>query len=121
MILPRFSLCRPSYCSITYFHIFINNLFFQICRVEDIGIAGLVQGTVIHFHRARTVVVHSTGTISASALGKLMHLSVLLTLIFIYHIYFYHIVGRPCNLASHSLFGRIEINGIYFLIPSSKT
>ncbi|XP_020259156.1 uncharacterized protein LOC109835595 isoform X2 [Asparagus officinalis] len=41
----------------------------QICRVEDIGIAGLVRGTVIHFHRARTVVVYSSGTISASALG----------------------------------------------------
>ncbi|KAJ6813534.1 uncharacterized protein M6B38_141930 [Iris pallida] len=41
----------------------------QICRVEDIGVAGLVQGTVIHFHRARTVVVHSSGAISSSGLG----------------------------------------------------
>ncbi|KAJ6816000.1 uncharacterized protein M6B38_419170 [Iris pallida] len=41
----------------------------QICRVEDIGVAGLVQGTVIHFHMARTVVVHLSGTISSSSLG----------------------------------------------------
>ncbi|KAM0944757.1 hypothetical protein DsansV1_C11g0112261 [Dioscorea sansibarensis] len=41
----------------------------QICRVEDIDVAGLIQGTVIHFHRARTVVVQSSGVISASGLG----------------------------------------------------
>ncbi|PKA55884.1 hypothetical protein AXF42_Ash014556 [Apostasia shenzhenica] len=41
----------------------------QICRVEDIGVEGLIQGTVVHFHRARTVVVHSSGSISASRLG----------------------------------------------------
>ncbi|XP_020244404.1 uncharacterized protein LOC109822590 isoform X2 [Asparagus officinalis] len=41
----------------------------QICRVEDISIAGLVQGAVIHFHMARNVAVYSSGTISASALG----------------------------------------------------
>ncbi|KAG0456405.1 hypothetical protein HPP92_024193 [Vanilla planifolia] len=41
----------------------------QICRVEDIGVAGLIQGTVVHFNRARTVVVHPSGTISASGLG----------------------------------------------------
>ncbi|KAG0456394.1 hypothetical protein HPP92_024182 [Vanilla planifolia] len=40
-----------------------------ICRVEDIGVAGLIQGTVVHFNRARTVVVHPSGTISASGLG----------------------------------------------------
>ncbi|XP_008805792.1 uncharacterized protein LOC103718651 [Phoenix dactylifera] len=41
----------------------------QICRVEDIDVEGLIQGTVIHFHRARSVVVHSSGKISATGLG----------------------------------------------------
>ncbi|KAL0908014.1 hypothetical protein M5K25_022477 [Dendrobium thyrsiflorum] len=41
----------------------------QICRVEDIGVSGLIQGTVVHFHRARTVVVYPSGTISASGFG----------------------------------------------------
>lgn len=42
----------------------------QVCRVEDIDVWGLVQGTVIHFNRARTVTVHKSGTISASGLGN---------------------------------------------------
>ncbi|PKI68525.1 hypothetical protein CRG98_011074 [Punica granatum] len=41
----------------------------QICRVEDISVEGMVEGSVVHFHRARTVAVHSIGTISASGLG----------------------------------------------------
>ncbi|ONM29032.1 hypothetical protein ZEAMMB73_Zm00001d039522 [Zea mays] len=41
----------------------------QVCRVEDIDVWGLVQGTVIHFNRARSVTVHTSGTISASGLG----------------------------------------------------
>ncbi|MQM12790.1 hypothetical protein Taro_045709 [Colocasia esculenta] len=41
----------------------------QICRVEDIAVAGLIQGNVIHFHRARSIVVQPSGTISASGLG----------------------------------------------------
>ncbi|KAG9455724.1 hypothetical protein H6P81_000232 [Aristolochia fimbriata] len=41
----------------------------QICRVEDITVAGLIEGSVIHFHRARTVVVDSSGSISVSGLG----------------------------------------------------
>ncbi|KAG1330123.1 hypothetical protein COCNU_02G000910 [Cocos nucifera] len=41
----------------------------QICRVEDIDVEGLVQGTVVHFHGARGVVVHSSGKISATGLG----------------------------------------------------
>jgi hypothetical protein len=42
----------------------------QVCRVEDIDIWGLVQGTVIHFNRARSVSVHTSGTISATGLGN---------------------------------------------------
>ncbi|KAF8388896.1 hypothetical protein HHK36_025577 [Tetracentron sinense] len=41
----------------------------QICRVEDISVEGLIKGSVVHFHRARTVVVMSSGIISASGLG----------------------------------------------------
>ncbi|KVH89933.1 hypothetical protein Ccrd_008071 [Cynara cardunculus var. scolymus] len=41
----------------------------QICRVEDILVEGLIQGSVVHFHRARTVTVQSTGTISTSKMG----------------------------------------------------
>ncbi|XP_038710741.1 uncharacterized protein LOC120005270 isoform X1 [Tripterygium wilfordii] len=41
----------------------------QICRVEDISIGGLIKGSVVHFHRARTIFVQSSGTISASGMG----------------------------------------------------
>uniref|UniRef100_A0A7N0RD06 DUF8003 domain-containing protein n=1 Tax=Kalanchoe fedtschenkoi TaxID=63787 RepID=A0A7N0RD06_KALFE len=41
----------------------------QICRVEDVTIEGLVKGSVVHFHRARTLAVQSSGTLSASGMG----------------------------------------------------
>ncbi|CAK9138403.1 unnamed protein product [Ilex paraguariensis] len=41
----------------------------QICRVEDILVEGLIEGSVIHFHRARTISVPSSGTISTSGMG----------------------------------------------------
>ncbi|XP_071730346.1 uncharacterized protein [Rutidosis leptorrhynchoides] len=41
----------------------------QICRVEDILIEGLIKGSVVHFHRARTVTVPSTGIVSTSKMG----------------------------------------------------
>ncbi|BFG18494.1 hypothetical protein CerSpe_047680 [Prunus speciosa] len=41
----------------------------QICRVEDIIIEGLVKGSVVHFHRARTIAIPSSGAISASGMG----------------------------------------------------
>ncbi|AQK90690.1 hypothetical protein ZEAMMB73_Zm00001d008789 [Zea mays] len=41
----------------------------QVCRVEDIDVWGVVQGTVIHFNRARSVTVHTSGTISATGFG----------------------------------------------------
>ncbi|GMQ06267.1 hypothetical protein CsSME_00050919 [Camellia sinensis var. sinensis] len=41
----------------------------QICRVEDISVKGFIEGSVIHFHWVRTVVVQSPGAISASGLG----------------------------------------------------
>ncbi|XP_074286969.1 uncharacterized protein LOC141612149 isoform X2 [Silene latifolia] len=41
----------------------------QICRVEDVIVEGLITGSVIHFHRARTIGVRSSGVIDASGLG----------------------------------------------------
>ncbi|KNA21809.1 hypothetical protein SOVF_039820 [Spinacia oleracea] len=41
----------------------------QICRVEDILVDGHVKGSIIHFHRARTIVVSADGMITASELG----------------------------------------------------
>ncbi|KAI3792745.1 hypothetical protein L2E82_06633 [Cichorium intybus] len=41
----------------------------QLCRVEDILVEGLIKGSVVNFHRARTVTVQSTGTISTSKMG----------------------------------------------------
>ncbi|CAM0908386.1 unnamed protein product [Alopecurus aequalis] len=41
----------------------------QICRVEDITVRGIVRGSIIHIHRARTVTVTNDGAISASELG----------------------------------------------------
>jgi hypothetical protein len=39
--------------------------------VEDITVEGLIEGSVVHFHRARTIYVPSSGTISASGMGML--------------------------------------------------
>lgn len=41
----------------------------RICRVEDILIEGLIKGSVVHFHMARTVTVPSTGRVSTSEMG----------------------------------------------------
>lgn len=41
----------------------------QICRVEDVSIEGVVEGSVVHFHWVRFVSVPPTGVISASGLG----------------------------------------------------
>ncbi|KAI7726076.1 hypothetical protein M8C21_026406 [Ambrosia artemisiifolia] len=41
----------------------------QICRVEDILVQGIIKGSVVNFHRARSVTVESTGTISTSKMG----------------------------------------------------
>jgi small-conductance mechanosensitive channel len=46
-------------------------LLLQICRVEDIIIEGIITGSVVHFHWVRTVVVQSSGLISASGLGMI--------------------------------------------------
>ncbi|XP_022750129.1 uncharacterized protein LOC111299295 isoform X6 [Durio zibethinus] len=49
----------------------ILSLFYSIhiCRVEDITVEGLIKGSVVHFHRARTISVKSSGIISASGMG----------------------------------------------------
>ncbi|GAB2223023.1 hypothetical protein Drorol1_Dr00017157 [Drosera rotundifolia] len=41
----------------------------QICRVEDILVEGLIEGSIVHLHRARNIDVQSSGKISASGLG----------------------------------------------------
>ncbi|XP_028772845.1 uncharacterized protein LOC114729995 isoform X1 [Neltuma alba] len=41
----------------------------QICRVEDILVNGIMKGSIIHIHRARTVIVDADGMITASELG----------------------------------------------------
>ncbi|KAL8504009.1 hypothetical protein ACS0TY_022659 [Phlomoides rotata] len=41
----------------------------QICRVEDILVEGLVEGSVVLFHRARSVSVLSSGIISTTGMG----------------------------------------------------
>lgn len=41
----------------------------KICRVEDILVQGLVEGSVVLFHRARTVTVQPSGIISTSGMG----------------------------------------------------
>ncbi|CAI8589076.1 unnamed protein product [Vicia faba] len=41
----------------------------QICRVEDLSVNGIMKGSIIHIHRARTVVVDTDGVITASELG----------------------------------------------------
>ncbi|KAL8171635.1 hypothetical protein V2J09_023439 [Rumex salicifolius] len=41
----------------------------QICRVEDVLIEGLIQGSIVHLHRARTVLVQRSGIISSSKMG----------------------------------------------------
>ncbi|XP_070030537.1 uncharacterized protein LOC107788264 isoform X2 [Nicotiana tabacum] len=41
----------------------------QVCRVEDVFVEGVLEGSVVHFHLVRTVTVKPTGSISASGLG----------------------------------------------------
>ncbi|WOG85697.1 hypothetical protein DCAR_0104888 [Daucus carota subsp. sativus] len=41
----------------------------KICRVEDIVVHGIIKGSIIHIHQARTVTVDTNGTITASELG----------------------------------------------------
>lgn len=48
--------------------------FVQICRVEDIAVEGHIKGSVVHFHRARTVSILTSGTISSSGMGILSKL-----------------------------------------------
>ncbi|KAH9605824.1 hypothetical protein KSS87_018585, partial [Heliosperma pusillum] len=41
----------------------------QVCRVEDVRVGGFVEGSVIHFHSVRSVVILPTGVVTASGLG----------------------------------------------------
>lgn len=46
----------------------------QICRVEDVRVEGIIEGSVVHFHWVRTVDVQSSGAVSASGLGNALSL-----------------------------------------------
>ncbi|CAA0814301.1 Unknown protein [Striga hermonthica] len=68
--------CQQKDCPVELLHppenCFVNTSLpftLQICRVEDISVEGLMEGSVVHFHLVRTVVVKPSGTISASGLG----------------------------------------------------
>lgn len=37
--------------------------------MEEVNAEGIIKGSVVHFHWVRTIVVHSSGVISASGLG----------------------------------------------------
>ncbi|GMJ12451.1 hypothetical protein like AT5G47020 [Hibiscus trionum] len=41
----------------------------QICRVEDLLVDGIIKGSIVHIHRARTVTVDANGLLTASELG----------------------------------------------------
>ncbi|KAG5228771.1 ATP synthase [Salix suchowensis] len=41
----------------------------QICRVEDLLVNGIIKGSIIHIHRARTIIIDTDGLITASELG----------------------------------------------------
>ena len=44
--------------------------YLQICRVEDLLVNGIIKGSIIHIHRARTVTIDADGMITASELGN---------------------------------------------------
>ncbi|CAI9095531.1 OLC1v1031512C1 [Oldenlandia corymbosa var. corymbosa] len=62
---PMDLITPPDDCHVNYTLTFS----LQICRVEDIYVSGVLQGSIIHIHRSRTVIVDSVGAITASALG----------------------------------------------------
>ncbi|KAL4286887.1 hypothetical protein AHAS_Ahas19G0131100 [Arachis hypogaea] len=41
----------------------------MICHVEDLLVNGIMKGSIVHIHRARTVIVGTDGVITASELG----------------------------------------------------
>ncbi|KAK4415618.1 hypothetical protein Salat_2669200 [Sesamum alatum] len=68
--------CKQKYCPVELLHppedCNVNaslSFTLQICRVEDVIVQGSIEGSVVHFHLVRTVVVESSGAISASGLG----------------------------------------------------
>ncbi|CAA2974478.1 transmembrane [Olea europaea subsp. europaea] len=70
------SLCESSTCPVELItppddcHVnYTLSFSLQVCRVEDILVNGLMRGSIIHIHRARTVIVDSDGMITASELG----------------------------------------------------
>lgn len=64
-ICPMDLITPPDDCHVNYTLSFS----LQICRVEDILVSGVIKGSIIHIHRARTVIVDLDGMITASEFG----------------------------------------------------
>ncbi|KAH6818003.1 MraZ [Perilla frutescens var. frutescens] len=62
---PTDLITPPDDCHVNYTLSFT----MQVCRVEDILVSGVIKGSVVHIHRARTVIVDTVGMITASELG----------------------------------------------------
>nr|XP_048319674.1 uncharacterized protein LOC107405408 [Ziziphus jujuba var. spinosa] len=62
---PEDLITPPDDCHVNYTLSFS----LQICRVEDLLVDGMVKGSIIHIHRARTVIIDTYGLITASNLG----------------------------------------------------
>ncbi|KAI3904310.1 hypothetical protein MKW92_039276 [Papaver armeniacum] len=85
----------------------------QICRVEDITVEGLIRGSVVHFHRARNIVIQPAGTISASGLGMIPHCLGLYTEPHVY-------VPISDVASSNPLADQRTLNHYYFLFGASS-
>ncbi|CAK7356223.1 unnamed protein product [Dovyalis caffra] len=55
----------PDDCHVNYTLLFS----LKICRVEDLIVNGIIKGSIIHIHRARTIIIDHDGLITASELG----------------------------------------------------
>ncbi|CAI0388569.1 unnamed protein product [Linum tenue] len=64
-ICPADIIVPPDDCHVNYTLSFS----LQICRVEDLLVNGIVKGSIIHIHRARTIIIDTEGSITASELG----------------------------------------------------
>ncbi|KAK2999010.1 hypothetical protein RJ639_024507 [Escallonia herrerae] len=62
---PTDLITPPDDCHVNY----TRSYSLQICRVEDILVNGIIKGSIIHVHRARTIIVDTDGMITASELG----------------------------------------------------
>lgn len=69
--------------------------------MEDITVEGLVKGSVVHFHRARTIVVQSSGRISATGMGN-------------FSSFYERSLNHPCFSSYDQFSGRMKVEGAEF-------